>query len=90
MSNTASLESPPLATTISILATVEQVRVLSLHGGLHLACAILRNLLGFNPHDYHLEGVCKILHGTNVLAIIPTGGGKTGYFFMAMLLLRAI
>ena len=37
-----------------------------------------------------LEGVAKSLDGVDLLAIIPTGGGKTAYFSMYMLALLAI
>lgn len=46
--------------------------------GYRLARTILQPSLPFDPHDYQLEGVCKILDGYDLLAVIPTGAGKTG------------
>lgn len=51
---------------------------------------ILKPLLPYEPHDYQIEGVCKLLDGFDLLAIIPTGAGKTGYFSMYMLVLIAL
>jgi hypothetical protein len=39
---------------------------------------------------YILEGICKAIDGSHVLAVIKTGGGKTGYFYGYMLLLKAL
>ncbi|KAJ3964465.1 P-loop containing nucleoside triphosphate hydrolase protein [Lentinula raphanica] len=33
----------------------------------------------FQPHDYVLEGVGALLDGKDLIAITPTGSGKTGY-----------
>ena len=53
--------------------------------GLRLARELIRPQL---PHDiYVLEGVCKAVDGMHVLAVAPTGGGKTGYFYGYILLL---
>ncbi|EGN93673.1 hypothetical protein SERLA73DRAFT_63935, partial [Serpula lacrymans var. lacrymans S7.3] len=58
--------------------------------GTSLVQHILAPLLSFQPHDYQIEGVCKSLDGVDLLAIIPTGGGKTAYLFMYMLILQAL
>lgn len=42
------------------------------------------------PHDYQLEGVCKSLDRVDLLAISPTGSGKSGYMVMFMLVYMAI
>lgn len=42
------------------------------------------------PHDYQLEGVCKALNGVDLLAITPTGSGKSGFMVMYMLVYLAI
>jgi len=39
------------------------------------------------PHDHQLEAVTKALDGTDVLAILPTGAGKTAILTMLMLVL---
>ncbi|KZT02524.1 uncharacterized protein LAESUDRAFT_792023, partial [Laetiporus sulphureus 93-53] len=49
-----------------------------------LACS-----LPYDPHDYQLEGVAKALKGTDVVAITPTGSGKTGFFIMYLLVAHA-
>ena len=46
--------------------------------------------LGYTPHDYQIEGVCKVLDGANLIAVLPTSGGKTGYYTMYMLVLLVL
>ncbi|KAI0730874.1 P-loop containing nucleoside triphosphate hydrolase protein [Earliella scabrosa] len=58
--------------------------------GRQLARQILQNTLPYDPHDYQLEGVCKVLDGSDLLAMIATGRGKTGFFIMYMLLQLAL
>ena len=58
--------------------------------GYQLARTILRQHLPYDPHDYQLEGVCKALDGLDLLAVIATGHGKTGYFTMYTLLQLAL
>jgi len=41
--------------------------------------------LEYDPHDYQVEGVCQSLDGVDLLAITPTGSGKTGYYAMYVL-----
>ena len=63
---------------------------LSSPDGLRLARKLLRPQLPHDLHDYILEGLCKAIDGEHVLAVIPTGGGKTGYLYGFILLLRAL
>ncbi|EGO02457.1 hypothetical protein SERLA73DRAFT_69962 [Serpula lacrymans var. lacrymans S7.3] len=58
--------------------------------GRELARRILKPLLPFEPHDYIVDGVCRSLDGQDLMALIPTGGGKTGYIFMYMLIMSAL
>ena len=58
--------------------------------GLRLARELIRPQLPHDIHDYVLEGVCKAVDGIHVLAVAPTGGGKTGYFYGYILLLKAL
>ncbi|KAI0744071.1 P-loop containing nucleoside triphosphate hydrolase protein, partial [Daedaleopsis nitida] len=58
--------------------------------GRRLARSTLSQCLPYDPHDYQLEGVCKLMDGTDLLAVIATGSGKTGYFTMYMLLQLAL
>ncbi|KAJ3559456.1 hypothetical protein NM688_g328 [Phlebia brevispora] len=51
---------------------------------------LLRASLPFDPHDYQVEGVCACLDGKDLIALCPTGSGKTGFFSMYMLALRAL
>lgn len=51
---------------------------------------LLRPLLPYDPHDYQLQGVCACLDGKDLIALTATGSGKTGYFSMYMLALRAL
>ena len=50
--------------------------------GKTLARTLLRQHTPYDPHDYQLDGVCKCLDGVDLLAVIATGCGKTGYFAM--------
>jgi ERCC4-related helicase len=57
----------------------------------HALCLkILLPLLPFHPHDYQIDGICAALDGKDVMAILPTGSGKTGLFFMYMLVIREL
>ncbi len=58
--------------------------------GRELCRRVILEQLGYGPHDYQLEGVCKALDGVDILAITPTGSGKTGYLVMYFLVMRAI
>jgi hypothetical protein len=58
--------------------------------GLSLVRKVLRPLLLYNPHDDQLEGICKMIDGINLMALMRTGSRKTGYFIMYMLLLLAL
>ena len=58
--------------------------------GMRLARKLLRPLLPHDIHDYILEGICKAIDGNHVLTVIKSGGGKTGYFYGYMLLLKAL
>ncbi|KAI0360868.1 P-loop containing nucleoside triphosphate hydrolase protein [Trametes cingulata] len=58
--------------------------------GLDLARKTLEGLLPYTPHDYQLEGVCKLLDGLDLIAVLATGSGKTGYYLMYMLMLREL
>jgi hypothetical protein len=59
--------------------------------GYSLVRRILRNTpLPYEPHDDQLEGVCKSLDGIHLVAITPTGSGKTGYYTIYMLVMLAV
>jgi len=58
--------------------------------GHQLTRSVLRPLLPYDPHDDQLEGVCKMADGVDLMALMRTGSGKTGYFTMHMLLLIAL
>jgi ATP-dependent helicase YprA (DUF1998 family) len=58
--------------------------------GAALARCILDKALPFEPHDFQVEGICALLDGHDLLATMATGSGKTGYFIMLMLIMRAI
>ncbi len=58
--------------------------------GLAYIRSVLQPLLPYDPHDYQLEGVCKLLDGVDLIALLATGAGKTGYLSMYMLSLQAL
>ncbi|TCD62749.1 hypothetical protein EIP91_006447 [Steccherinum ochraceum] len=51
---------------------------------------ILTDRLPYEPHDYQLEGVGTTLEKQDLLAILPTGAGKTGFFTMYMIAMLAL
>ena len=55
--------------------------------GKDLVRQILRNPWPHTPRDYQIEAVAKLLDGIDVLAILPTGAGKTAILTMFMLIL---
>jgi superfamily II DNA or RNA helicase len=58
--------------------------------GYALARSILRPQMPYDPHSYQLAGICKVLDRKNLLAVIPTGGGKTGFIAMYLKMLVSI
>jgi superfamily II DNA helicase RecQ len=58
--------------------------------GQALARELLRPILGYDPHDYNIEGTCKSLDGFHLISLIPTGGGKSGFFFIPVLLRKLV
>ncbi|KAF8143637.1 P-loop containing nucleoside triphosphate hydrolase protein, partial [Mycena galopus ATCC 62051] len=59
--------------------------------GYALARRILKaSPLPYDPHDYQIEGICCSLDGMPLLAITPTGSGKTGFYTMYMLVVQAV
>jgi ATP-dependent helicase YprA (DUF1998 family) len=56
--------------------------------GKALISRLLLNLWPFTPRDHQLEAVTKALDGTDVLAILPTGAGKTAILVIFMLILK--
>jgi ATP-dependent helicase YprA (DUF1998 family) len=58
--------------------------------GFALIRKILVGILPYEPHCYQIEGICPIMDGVDLLATTATGTGKTGFFMMLMLLIRAI
>ncbi|KAJ6559822.1 P-loop containing nucleoside triphosphate hydrolase protein, partial [Mycena capillaripes] len=51
---------------------------------------LLDALPSFEPHHYQLDGICKVLDGIDLVAVTPTGSGKTGYLFLTILVMMAI
>ncbi|KAJ6475854.1 P-loop containing nucleoside triphosphate hydrolase protein [Mycena vulgaris] len=59
--------------------------------GFALARKILLSVLPtFEPHSYQLDGICKVLDGIDLVAVTPTGSGKTGYLFLSIIVMIAI
>ncbi len=57
----------------------------------YLVQSILKSdLPQFEAHQDQLLGVCKVLNGVDLVVVTPTGSGKTGYIFMALVVMRAI
>lgn len=59
--------------------------------GFKLVREILLDVLPtFEPHSYQIDGVCKILDKVDLVAVTPTGSGKTGFLFLSILVMIAI
>jgi hypothetical protein len=58
--------------------------------GQQLVRKILVDGLPFEPHNDQIAGVCKTLDGIDILIVSATGSGKTGYFFMVLIVIIAI
>ncbi|KAK7688667.1 hypothetical protein QCA50_008205 [Cerrena zonata] len=58
--------------------------------GHSLVRQILKPKLPYELHDFQVEGICKSLDGVSLLAVTPTGSGKTAYYAAYMLVLQEI
>jgi len=58
--------------------------------GRALCRSILKETIKEDPHDHQLEVVTKALDGVDVLAIVRTGGGKSGYIYMQAIIVLQI
>ena len=58
--------------------------------GFALCRLILKEYLPYDPHDFQIEGICKAFDRVDLLAILATGTGKTGFLTMYMLVVLAI
>ncbi|KAI0358454.1 hypothetical protein OH77DRAFT_1578381 [Trametes cingulata] len=64
--------------------------VFSSEHGTQLVRETLEKILPYTPHDYQLEGVCQLLDGMDLIAVLATGAGKTGYYLMYALMLSQL
>ncbi|KAI0631303.1 hypothetical protein C8Q77DRAFT_1159977 [Trametes polyzona] len=55
--------------------------------GNQLCHRFAKDKLGFDPHDYVIEGVCHTLDGEDLLAITPTGSGKTSFMIVYLIIM---
>ncbi|KAJ7118582.1 P-loop containing nucleoside triphosphate hydrolase protein [Mycena crocata] len=44
----------------------------------------------FDPHSYQMDGICKDLDRVDLVAVTPTGSGKTGFLFLTIIVMCAI
>jgi ATP-dependent helicase YprA (DUF1998 family) len=51
---------------------------------------LLAALPTFEPHTYQMEGICKVLDKVDLVAVTPTGSGKTGFLFLSIIVMIAI
>ncbi|KAK7024123.1 ATP-dependent DNA helicase Q1 [Favolaschia claudopus] len=51
---------------------------------------LLKALPNFEPHHYQMDGICKVLDGVDLVAVTPTGSGKTAYLFLTIIVMMAI
>ncbi|KAJ7104700.1 P-loop containing nucleoside triphosphate hydrolase protein, partial [Mycena epipterygia] len=51
---------------------------------------LLTALPTFEPHSYQMDGICKVLDKVDLVAVTPTGSGKTGFLFLTILVMIAI
>ncbi|KAH9910253.1 P-loop containing nucleoside triphosphate hydrolase protein, partial [Epithele typhae] len=58
--------------------------------GRALCRQIISQRAGYDPHDYQLDGVTRALDGADLLAVTPTGSGKTGFLTMFLLVMHTV
>jgi ATP-dependent helicase YprA (DUF1998 family) len=58
--------------------------------GRQLCRQILQDRLPYDPHDYQVDGICKSLDGIDLMAVTPTGSGKTTFLTGYMHVMLAI
>ncbi|KAI1783743.1 P-loop containing nucleoside triphosphate hydrolase protein, partial [Ganoderma leucocontextum] len=58
--------------------------------GRALCRQLISKQLGYEPHSYQLDGVVRSLDKVDILAVTPTGSGKTGFLTMYLLVMHAI
>ena len=51
---------------------------------------LLSALPTFEPHTYQMDGICKVLDKVDLVAVTPTGSGKTGFLFLTIIVMTAI
>ncbi|KAJ6556881.1 P-loop containing nucleoside triphosphate hydrolase protein [Mycena sp. CBHHK59/15] len=51
---------------------------------------LLAALPTFDPHTYQMDGICKVLDKVDLVAVTPTGSGKTGFLFLTIIVMSAI
>ncbi|KAJ7328427.1 P-loop containing nucleoside triphosphate hydrolase protein [Mycena albidolilacea] len=74
----------------SNLLCAHSFRFYSPKGSVLVRQILLTALPTFEPHIYQLEGVCKVLDKIDLVAVTPTGSGKTGFLFLTILVMIAI
>ncbi|KAI0685041.1 P-loop containing nucleoside triphosphate hydrolase protein, partial [Cerioporus squamosus] len=80
------MNSPPDESTLATSPSF----IFSSPEGFALCRSIITARLGYDPHDYQLEGICKSLDGVDLLAITQTGSGKTGFLVMYLLVMHTL
>ncbi|KAJ3757746.1 hypothetical protein EV360DRAFT_83734 [Lentinula raphanica] len=58
--------------------------------GRALITHIIQLYAPFRPHDYVLDGIGELLDGKDLVAVTPTGSGKTGYIAYTALVVREL
>jgi ATP-dependent helicase YprA (DUF1998 family) len=69
--------------------TVSRFQFCTLEGR-ELCRQILQDRLPYDPHDYQVDGICKSLDGIDLMAVTPTGSGKTTFLTGYMHVMLAI
>lgn len=71
-------------------ANPKEAFVFSSPEGRQIVNDILEKSLPYPPHDDQVSGICKTLDGIDILIVSATGTGKTGFFYMAIMVIIAI
>jgi len=78
------------ASTTSDVTRKSNTFSFSSEAGEDLIREVLRDLWPHTPRDYQIEAVAKLLDSIDVLAILPTGAGKTAIVTMFVIILNHI